>query len=138
MRIEDGATLVAPQANGACGANHCATQACGTALLTQLFSRQPRILVVDNPIAARVGERVVVGLQPGVFLKTALVVYLLPLCALLVGAAFGLFWAGHSEARDLYAALGGLIGLASSGLALKIFAPILFPHGAQPIILRRL
>lgn len=138
VSIENGATFVQPQSGGSCGSSNCATQACGTAVLTQLFSQQPKSLQVNNPISARVGERVVVGLQEVAFLKTAVAVYLLPLCALLLGAALGLFWAGHSDTRDLYAGLGGLLGLAASALILKIFASKLCPPGSQPIILRRL
>lgn len=136
VRIENGATYVEAQGSGGCGGNHCSTT-CSTAILTRLFSQNPKALQVDNPIAAQVGERVVVGLAEGAFLRTALAVYLLPLGALLIGAALGLFAADHGEARDLYAGLGGLAGLLLSALALKLFAAKLSPS-AQPIILRRL
>jgi len=138
VSIENGATFVQPQSGGSCGSTTCATQGCGTAVLTQLFSQQPKSLQVNNPISACVGDRVVLGLQEGAFLKTAVAVYLLPLCALLLGAALGMFWAGHSDARDLYAGLGGLLGLAASALILKNFSAKLCPPGAQPTILRRL
>lgn len=138
VSIENGATFVQPQNGGSCGSNQCSTQTCGTAVLTQIFSQEPKSLQVNNPIAARVGERVVVGLHEAAFLKTAVAVYLLPLCALLLGAALGLFWAGHNDARDLYAGLGGLLGLAASALTLKIFSSKFCPPSAQPIILRRL
>jgi len=137
VRIEHGATYVEAQGSGGCGDNHCSTT-CSTATLTRLFSQNPKALQVNNPIAAQVGERVVVGLAEGAFLRTALAVYLLPLGALLIGAALGLFAAGHAEARDLYAGLGGLAGLVLSAVALKLFAAKLSPAGAQPIILRRL
>lgn len=135
VRIEKGITFVEAQGSGGCGGNQCATS-CSTATLTRLFSQTPKALQVDNPISAQVGERVVVGLGEGAFLKSALAVYLLPLSALLIGAALGLFAAGAHEMRDLYAGLGGLTGLVLSALALKLFAPKLSP-GAQPIILRK-
>jgi sigma-E factor negative regulatory protein RseC len=137
VRIENGATFVEAQGSGGCGGGNCSTT-CSTATLTRLFSQTPKALQVNNPIAAQVGERVVVGLAEGAFLKTALAVYLLPLSALLVGAGLGLFGAGHSDTRDLYAGLGGLAGLVLSALALKLFASKLSPIGAQPVILRRL
>ena len=138
VNIENGVTFVQAQAGGNCGGESCATQGCSTAILTQMFSQKPKTTQVANPILAQVGERVVVGLAEGLFLKTALAVYLLPLCALFAGAALGLFAAGQSETRDLYAGLGGLLGLAISALALKLWAAKISPGGAQPTILRRL
>lgn len=139
VNIENGVTFVQAQAGGSCGGESCTTQGCSTAILTQMFSQKPKTTQVANPILAQVGERVVVGLAEGAFLKTALAVYLLPLCALFAGAALGLlFAAGQSEARDLYAGLGGLLGLAISALALKLWAAKISPGGAQPTILRRL
>lgn len=136
VRIENGATFVAAQGSGGCGSNQCATT-CSTATLTRMFSQTPKDLQVDNPISAQVGERVVVGLVEGAFLKSALAVYLLPLSALLIGAALGLYGAGEHEMRDLYAGLGGLAGLVLSALALKIIASKFSPNGVQPIILRK-
>ena len=135
--IKNGVTFIEPQGgSGGCGKSNCAPQGCSTAVLTQLFSRQSTILEVNNPIAAGIGERVVVGLPEQVFLKTAIVVYLLPLCALLLGTAIGILWAGSSAPPDLYAGLGALFGLVCSALLLKYIAPS-FPHDMQPIILRR-
>ena len=138
VSISNGTTFVEPQVGGGCGASHCATQSCGTAVLTQIFSQKPKALQVKNPIAAGVGERVVVGLQEGAFLRTAVAVYLLPLCAFLAGTVLGFFWAGASAARDLYAGFGGLLGLTICVLFLKYSAPTLFPRGVEPVILRRL
>ena len=137
VSIKNGATFVEPQTSSGCGGKSCATQGCSTAVLTQLFSQSPKSLEVQNPISAQVGERVIVGLHEGAFLKSAMAVYLLPLFTLFVGAAMGLLWAGHSNNRDLYAGLGGIIGLISSALLLKLFASKFLPHNAQPIILRR-
>lgn len=139
VSIKNGATFVEPQISGGCGSQpKCAQQGCATAVLTQLFSQKPKTLEVSNPIAADIGERVMVGLQEKAFLKTTLAVYFLPLGALLLGAALGMFFASTSEARDLYAGLGAVIGLVCSGFLLKHIAPTFFPHDMQPIILRRL
>ena len=138
VSVKHGVTLVEPQASGGCGKSNCATQGCSTAVLTQLFSQKPKALEVSNPIAATIGDRVVVGLHEQAFLKTAIAVYLLPLGALLLGATLGMAWAGSSEAGDLYAGIGALLGLAASVALLKYVAPALFPRAIQPIILRRL
>jgi sigma-E factor negative regulatory protein RseC len=138
VKIENGATFVEAQAITGCGGNRCESQGCSTAVLTRLFSQQPKALQVNNPIDALVGEHVVVGLEEGAFLKSSVVAYVLPLTALITGAVLGTQFAGASEMRDLYAGFGGVIGLISSALAIKFFLPTIFTHGEQPIILRRL
>ena len=138
VKIEDGATFVEAQTSGGCGGNRCETQGCSTAVLTRLFSQQPKSLQVNNPIDAVVGEHVIVGLEEGAFLKSSVVAYLLPLAALIAGAVLGMHFAGAGETRDLYAGVGGLVGLIGSALAIKFLTPRLFACGVQPIILRRL
>ncbi len=138
VKVENGATFVEAQTEGGCGGNRCASQGCSTAVLTRLFSQQPKALRVNNPIAAQVGERVMVGLEEGAFLKSSLVAYLLPLVALIAGAALGLHFAAHDEMRDLYAGLGGLAGLIGSAFAIKLSLPMLLGSSVQPVILRRL
>jgi sigma-E factor negative regulatory protein RseC len=138
VKIENGATFVEAQAITGCGGNRCESQGCSTAVLTRLFSQQPKALQVNNPIDALVGEHVVVGLEEGAFLKSSVVAYVLPLTALITGAVLGTHFAGASEMRDLYAGFGGVIGLISSALAIKFFLPTIFTRGVQPIILRRL
>ena len=138
VKIENGATYVETQTGGGCGGNRCETQGCSTAVLTRLFSQQPKALQVNNPIDALVGEQVVVGLEEGAFLKSSIVAYVLPLVALITGAMLGMYFAGASEMRDLYAGLGGLLGLLGSAFAIKLFMPTLFACSVQPIILRRL
>ena len=79
------------------------------------------------------------GLEEGAFLKSALLAYLLPLFALILGAMLGLGLAGPSDTRDLYAGLGGLAGLILSVFTIKWLNSILFDNNhAQPVILRRL
>lgn len=138
VSIKNGTTFVEPHISEGCGQSKCTQQGCGTVVLTQLFSQKPKTLEVSNPIDAGIGERVMVGLQEKAFLKTTLAVYFLPLGALLLGAALGMFSASTSETRDLYAGIGALIGLIGSVFLLKDIAPIFFPRAMQPIILRRL
>ena len=138
VKINNGVTYVEPLSGGGCGKSNCATQGCSTAVLTQLFSQKAKALEVNNPITAGIGERVVVGLQEKIFLKTAFIVYFLPLCAMFFGVGAGLWFAGNSEMRDLYAGLGALLGLIGSIFLLKYLTRAYFPHTAQVTILRRL
>lgn len=139
VKIEQGETFVEAQAGGNCGSGNCSTSACSSAVLTRIFSQQPKALRVNNPINAKVGEQVMLGLEEGAFLKSAMLAYLFPLAALFLGALIGLWFAGPHAARDLYAGLGGLAGLIASVLGIKWLNPILFDlNRAQPVILRRL
>lgn len=139
VKIEQGITYVEAEAGGSCGSGHCSTSGCSTAVLTRLFSQQPKALQVNNPINAQVGEQVMLGLEEGAFLKSTLLAYLLPLVALIVGATLGMALADSTQGRDLYAALGGLIGLVASAFGIKWLNPIVFgANHAQPVILRRL
>ena len=139
VKIERGATYVEAEAGGSCGSGHCSTSACSTAVLTRIFSQQPKALRVNNPIDAKVGEQVMLGLEEDAFLKSAVLAYLFPLVALMMGAMIGLSFAAPGDARDLYAGLGGLSGLIVSALAIKWINPLIFDlKRAQPVILRRL
>lgn len=139
VKIEQGATYVEAEAGGNCGSGECNTSGCSTAVLTRIFSQQPKALQVNNPIGAQVGEQVMLGLEEGAFLKSALLAYLFPLLMLVLGAVLGLWLAGPVASRDLYAALGGLSGLIISGLGIKWLLPVLFDlQRTQPVILRRL
>ena len=139
VKIEHGATYVEAEAGGNCGSGQCNTSACATGVLMRIFSQRPKSLRVNNPIGAQVGEQVMLGLEEGAFLKSALLAYLLPLLALILGALLGLGLAGPTDARDLYAGLGGLAGLIVSVFAIKWLNTILFDNNqAQAVILRRL
>lgn len=139
VKIEQGATYVEAEAGGSCGSGHCSTSACSTAVLTRIFSQQPKALRVNNPINAQVGEQVMLGLEEDAFLKSAMLAYLFPLLALVLGAVLGLWLAGPQDARDLYAGIGAGIGLIASVFGIKWLNPVLFDaNRAQPVILRRL
>jgi positive regulator of sigma E activity len=57
-------------------------------------------------------------LQEGVLLRSAMLMYVLPLLFLFAGAISGGQWAAE-ESRDMYSALGGLGGLFFSFVLVK-------------------
>lgn len=138
VKIEAGTTFVTAQIPSNCGSQGCDTQGCSSAVLTRLFSQQPKALRVSNTIGAHVGERVLVGLEEGAFLKSALLAYGLPLLALIVGAVGGMQLASTESSRDLYAGIGGLLGLGVSALVLKFLLRGFLRGGTQAVILRRI
>lgn len=111
--IETGGHMAAVTGLGGDGCSSCKVSAgCGAASLVRFFQRRKRILWVRNPIAARSGDRVIVGMDESTFLRMAMLAYALPVFALLSGAIIGdqLASAGSEEPMAVIFGLIGLIG----------------------------
>jgi sigma-E factor negative regulatory protein RseC len=131
LATQDGQAWVEAWSGGGCGlcGGENASGGCGAASIARLFQwRRHGGYRVGNPLDARPGERVMVGVEDGLLLRAALRAYAIPLLALLGGALAGSHWGGG----DAYAALGGLLGLGASLL--------IFRNAARggPVIVRRL
>jgi sigma-E factor negative regulatory protein RseC len=114
--------------------------ACGTSLLERFFGRRQPILTARNPIGARPGERVVLGVPEAALIEAAFVAYLLPLLAMIAGAIGGDYLAARL-APDLaggIALLGAVSGLAAGLGWLARFSRRRGDDARyQPVILRR-
>ncbi len=118
-----------PSSCGGCGASG----GCGTALLGKWLTRHRLRVRALNPIGARPGDWVVVGLADEVLTQASLVAYLLPLVGLILGAAVGQAFGGEP-----LAILGGGAGLAAGLMAVGRFAERRGQDPAyQAVILRR-
>lgn len=105
---DKGYALVATQRTGACGS--CgANKVCGTAVLDGVIGRKIARLRVRNPVAARPGQTVEIGIDDAALVKSSALMYLLPLVLLLGGAAAGQWLSGEAGAI-IGAALGLLVG----------------------------
>jgi sigma-E factor negative regulatory protein RseC len=117
LAAADGFAVVETHRTAACGS--CSqTGGCGNSLLASVFgSRASRIRVL-NPVNARPGERVVIGLKPNMLVKASLIVYLLPLSLLLLSAVTGEAVARYLGivSTEIFAIFCGLFGLLA-GLA---------------------
>ena len=114
VAVASGAVLVQVQRQSACGS--CAARAaCGQGLSQML--RPGRLHEVwalsDLPLA--VGDLVVLGVSGQTLLRSAMLVYLLPLLALLSGAATGR-WLGLGEGLVI---VSGVAGFAAALLFLR-------------------
>lgn len=120
---------------GACAANG----ACGTSLLERHFGRRQILLTVHNPLGARPGDQVVVGVPEGALLSASVAAYLVPLLAMVAGALAGA-GAGESwpDSAALIQVLGAAAGLAAGLMWLARFSRA---RGRDPryraVILRR-
>jgi sigma-E factor negative regulatory protein RseC len=113
-----------------------AKSGCGTALVGDLFPNREMALRLANTQQARTGDRVLVGLPEATLQVAALLLYGLPLLALLVGAMAGQWLAETSNsAAEPGAILGGLFGLMAGLMAARRLGQ---SNDARPVMLRRL
>lgn len=132
VRLDGAEAVVEAMQGGGCG--HCDSKnGCGGGKLSALFCTQPRRFRVHNGIDARVGDEVQVSVADGALLRSALIMYMLPLALLLLGATLGASLADGVSRRDAYAVIGALFGLAA-GFAL---ARLSAPSFARPVIAPR-
>ncbi|MES9993939.1 MAG: SoxR reducing system RseC family protein [Candidatus Thiodiazotropha sp.] len=138
VSVDDGYALVETQQSPACGACSSAGS-CSTSVVSGLFKRRHTRLKVSNPIAAKPGERVIIGLAEGALLKISFLAYLLPLLcmilmALLMQALVTRFlW----QLGELPQVAGGLFGLiAGFYLLRKLAGQRRDKPGYQAVILR--
>ncbi len=109
---------VETERRSSCGS--CSAKGCGTGALSKILGRRIQRLQVLNPIAAKPGDEVVLGIREQVLLKGSLAVYIVPLIAMLAGALLGEALAPQwgSDPEGLSALLG-LLGLATGFLWLN-------------------
>ena len=130
--------LVETERSSSCG-NCSARGACGTAALSKVLgSRRSRVRVL-NPVGARPGDEVVIGLEESTLTRTSFVFYMLPLLALILGAIAARWlggWLGGADPEP-FAIFGGVAGLALGLLMVRRFARgVQHDPRHQPTILR--
>lgn len=102
VRIERSASCSQCESRGAC----------------QTVGSKSMVIDVSNSLHAKVGDRVEIGVPTHSFVKLALLVYLLPVIALIIGALLGEAW-GHSLGLESSLA-AVLVGGLTMGLTFTI------------------
>ncbi len=111
-----------------------AKSTCGQGSIAKVVGQKSCIISALNSLSLQVGDEVVLGLEESTLVKSALLVYLLPLVLMIVGAGIFQWLYG---ANDLVTAFGGGIGFLA-GFALVY----LYNHhhkndeSFQPVVLR--
>jgi sigma-E factor negative regulatory protein RseC len=124
----------------AVAASSCAgcSQVCTSSLLQRHMGRKRAPLAARCRLAVAPGDKVVIGVEESALLWGSLLVYMLPLCVLLAGAAAALpLAAAVGIEADWPAALGGGLGLAA-GIAALRWLPWLKAQAIQPVVLRKI
>lgn len=125
--------IVRSQPCGICGQ----TRGCGVSLWGRLLGHRNSAFRADNTIHASPGDCVVVGIDEQALLTGSLLVYGVPLLAVLAGAGLAVHFAASSAARDGYAVFGAVLGLALGLLWLRGHATGGgFSARCRPVILR--
>ncbi|HHC74137.1 MAG TPA: hypothetical protein ENK78_03585 [Thiothrix sp.] len=112
---------------------------CGSQTIFSLFKKaEPPLQKVLNPVYAKPGDEVIVGLHSGDLLKTTVLAYLLPLINLIIfslsgHALFNLLNLNTDLGALLFALFGLFIGLQASQVFINRFAK---KQHFQPVILR--
>lgn len=88
---------------GLCGQ----TRGCGNSIWGKLFAHKSSAFKAQNNINAKVGDSVIVGINEAALVKSALLLYIVPLVTMLIGAIL------MTQIHDTngYAMLGAAIGL---------------------------
>lgn len=113
---------------GLCGQS----RGCGNKVWGKLFRHQQGQFAASNPIYAAIGQSVIVAIDERSVMHAALLLYFLPIVAMLLIAAL----AQSLFASNVAALTGALIGLAGAWLWVKGFLAAR-PHGfTRPEIVR--
>jgi sigma-E factor negative regulatory protein RseC len=96
---------------GLCGQ----TRGCGNSIWGKLFAHQSSAFKAQNKINAKVGDSVIVGINEKALVKSAMLLYILPLATMLIGAIL----VSHFRQTDASAMLGAVLGLVLGLLWVK-------------------
>lgn len=126
--------VVRRSACGLCGK----TRGCGISLFGRLFGHKNNVFKAENTIHAKPGDNVVVAIEEQAVLMSAMVIYGVPLGALLLGAILGNALSdGTASQADMYAFAGAVAGLLLGLGWVKGYATArVMSHRYQPTILR--
>jgi len=88
----------------------------------RVMGGKAEVIEVPNPFNAKVGDRVEIGVPTGTYLKFTLMVYFLPVVALIIGAFLGKAWGPSlGLASPLADVFGGGLFMVLTFLVLKRF-----------------
>jgi sigma-E factor negative regulatory protein RseC len=137
VKIEHAVAYVQAERKSSCSS--CSESSCGTSVLANFFGQKAPLYRASNEVGAKVGDRVVVGLNESALFKGTLLLYLFPLLLLFVGAVAGSVLAVGADVKDGYSVAGAFIGLVAGFLGLKILSSKMgMDRQFQPVILSRM
>ena len=135
IRVEGDIAYIRAQRQSSCGGCSGNTS-CGTASLASLFGNP--LYRTHNPIGAKAGDRVVIGVPEDALFRGALALYAPPLLLLLAGAIGGQAMAPTPDAGEGYSIIGAALGVAASFFWARFHSARMVASGRyQPVILNK-
>ncbi|PKM10996.1 MAG: Fis family transcriptional regulator [Gammaproteobacteria bacterium HGW-Gammaproteobacteria-3] len=135
-KIENNQVWVETATSQGCGG--CRQKsACSTSVLDQWLHK--RAVAVDCAIDLNPGDEVLIGIEEGTLIRASLLLYLLPLLAMMAGGALaqGLLPDGFGKADLMIAGAA----LASLGVSLwlinKLQQAFFFPYFSRPVVIKK-
>jgi sigma-E factor negative regulatory protein RseC len=136
VKIDNGQVWVVGTQNNACAG--CAQKVgCSTHTLASVLKKKS--IPVDSELALIIGDTVIVAIDESVLLRAAFLMYLLPVCALFIGAGItDSIVSAATPYADLWIAGGALTGLALAFLVMqKIQKYALLNYYARPVVIKK-
>ena len=137
VAVEDGFVMVQTRRGSACG--QCASKKdCGSSTSTSDRGRAFTEIRIATTLSVEVGDTVVLGIDESALVKGALLLYLFPLIAMLVGGIIGDYGSrALGIHHELFQIILGVAGLASA-IALTRYSKQsqLFQQRIEPVIVR--
>ncbi len=111
-----------------------AGEGCGGGVFGKLIRRRLQGLMLDDQgLNLQVGQHVVLGIEPGVFVKATALIYLLPLIGLITAAAA----VSAVGMTDAWVSVGGISGLLAGAWLGPRIRRSYIDNQFQPHVLRR-
>ena len=139
VEIKGNTLFLQAQTQSACG-SCAANKGCGTSLLSKVVGRKFSYFQADNSINAIVGDTVVVGISEDALLKGSLVMYIIPIMAMLIFAVLADYsMLADMLHRDLMIAMTAIMGLVFGSLLSRwYFTRESSAHLFAPVVLRKI
>jgi sigma-E factor negative regulatory protein RseC len=138
IAVQNGQLLLEAQTKASCSA--CAVkQGCGTSVISKWVGRKFTRFQAPNTVNARVGDEVVVGLAEEAMLKGSVLVYLLPLLAMIGFALLAdSLIAADTASRELMVLIAAVAGFS----LMLVISRLLLSTGSNsskltPVVLRK-
>lgn len=93
-QVQEGAIQVSTKVANTCGSCQ-QNQHCGTGLLAKWLAPKPEDLRLECQESVAVGQEVVLGVEEGILLKAAALIYMVPLLVLVIAAALMSYVSGY-------------------------------------------
>ena len=130
--------IVTTQSSGCYQCNQA--DSCSTSILTNFFGNKSVELQLYSDMSLKAGDKVIIGMQEGVFIGLTCMIYILPLIGLFLFAVFGQFTERYFNVNNELPTISfAIIGFVACYYGVKAAIQRYFkPQQINPVILKKL